>query len=415
MPGGGDWSLHGRPRTCWPSAAYRPRAQRLSRPSPTTTTRSCKVRPTNVASIPVLEQGGVAKPELIKAKTVNKADLLLGAPKDGIGKVGFFDPVLPSTEILEVMRADERQQLLDRFAQRREEFRHYREEYRKLEAEGLIRVKDGIVQIADPTTAASPDAPHGEFKDIGGDHDLYEITDRHGNPLPEAGRRLVVEHLRSLGVNVNHPDHVSWKADSPTTHDPQADAAIRAKHETDEPLVAFIPKSTPREVFAGDQVSGPERTPGPADPHRPAAGASYYEPKPGDPGYEPSRPGGGDGTGGSGHDGSGPGGPGGGRGCPTEATSSRRGGGDQRQRHRIRQGGSPREGRGAVSVRGPEQQPRPEPAGPGPDGGSVRPGGSPGSRQRRRHQGRPANRRERRGCEATQPGPERSTARSRAA
>jgi hypothetical protein len=127
--------------------------------------------------------------------------------------------------------------------------------------------------------------------------------------LPEAGRRLVVEHLRSLGVNVNHPDHVSWKTDSPTTHDPQADAAIRAKHETDEPLVAFIPKSTPREVFAGDQVSGPERTPGPADPHRPAAGATFYEPKPGDPGYEPSRPGG---DGGSGHDGSGPGGPGGG-------------------------------------------------------------------------------------------------------
>jgi hypothetical protein len=264
-----------------------------------------KVRPTNVASLPVLEGGGIAKPELIKAKTVNKADLLLGAPQDGIGKVGFFDPVMPGNEILEAMRPDERQRLKDRFEQRREEFQHFHDEYTRLQGEGLIRIENGVVQIADPRTPTSADAPHGQFKDIGGDHDLYEITDPDGHPLPEAGRRLVVEHLRSLGVNVNHPDHVSWKTDSPETHDPKADEAIRAKHAAEEPLVAFVPKSAPREVFAGETVTGPRRTPGQGDPHRPATGASFYEPKPGDPGYEQASSGDGGDHGGSGRTGSG--------------------------------------------------------------------------------------------------------------
>jgi hypothetical protein len=243
-----------------------------------------KVRPTNTASLPVLEAGGVPKPEAIKAKTINPYDQLLGAPADARGKVGFFDPVLPSKEIIDSLQPAEQQRLQDRFNQRREEFQGHQQEYAKLQEEGLIRVTDGVVQIADPRTPVSADAPKGEFKDIGGDHDLYELTDSKGKPLPEAGRRAVVEQLRSMGVNVEHYDHVNWKKDSPGTYDPTADAKIRAQHQTTEPLVAFVPKSTPREVYAGEPVTGQDRKPGPDDHYLPAAKATFYEPGPDAPG-----------------------------------------------------------------------------------------------------------------------------------
>ena len=367
-----------------------------------------KVRPTNVASIPVLEQGGVAKPELIKAKTVNKADLLLGAPKDGIGKVGFFDPVLPSTEILEVMRADERQQLLDRFAQRREEFRHYREEYGKLEAEGLIRVKDGIVQIA-----IRPPPPARRL--------------RTASSRTSAGTTTCTRSPTATGTPCRRPGAVSWSRASAVTRgerQPPRPRELEDRQPDDprpagrcrDPRQARDRRTTGRlhpEVHPARGVRRGSASPAPSAPldrqirtGRPP-GPRFTSRSPAILATSRPGPAAATATGGSGHRRFRPRGPRWGRrGSPTEATSSRRGGGDQRQRHPIRQGGGPREGRGAVSVRGPEQQPRSQPSGPGPDGGSVRPGGSPGSRQRRRHQGRPADRRGRRGCEATQPGPE---------
>jgi hypothetical protein len=236
------------------------------------------VRPTNTASLDVLAAGGVAKPELIKAKTVNRTDLLIGGPAGGLGKVGFFEPVMPSEQILSVLSPEARAAVESRYAQRAEEFAHYRDEYGRLAAEGLLRVQDGVLQIADPRTAATLDAPMGRFADIGGDHDLFQITSADGTPLHPDVRRGVITTLRSMGINVEHGDHTSWQADSPQTYDAGADAAIRAQHETSEPLVAFVPKSQPREVMAGDAVTGPPRTEGPGDRHLPAGKAQVVDP-----------------------------------------------------------------------------------------------------------------------------------------
>ncbi|GIF25430.1 hypothetical protein BJ973_003707 [Actinoplanes tereljensis] len=240
-----------------------------------------KVRPTNTASLPVLDAGGVAKPELIKAKTVNRTDQLIGAPADGLGKVGFFDPKMPSAQILEVLSPGERQAVDQRFKQRAEEYAHYRDEYGKLQAEGLLKMADGVLQIADPRT--------GEFRDIGGDHDLFEITnaDPNGPPLHPDVRRGIINQLRSMGINVEHGDHAGWKHDSPQTHDPAADAKIREQHETTEPLVAFVPKSQPRHVMAGDPVTGPARTEGVGDRFLPAATGTVIEPGPAGPERRP--------------------------------------------------------------------------------------------------------------------------------
>src|SRR4029079_4412249 len=105
------------------------------------------VRPTNQASLQVHSEGGGANTELIKAKTINKADLLIGGPADGIGKVGFFEPVMPGKEILDMLTPAARETVVDRFLQRQEEYGHYKDPIAKHVAEGLVRVKDKVLQI----------------------------------------------------------------------------------------------------------------------------------------------------------------------------------------------------------------------------------------------------------------------------
>ncbi|MEV6488351.1 hypothetical protein AB0M20_06920 [Actinoplanes sp. NPDC051633] len=229
-----------------------------------------KVRPTNTASLDVLAGGGVAKPELIKAKTVNRVDLMIGGPHDGLGKVGFFEPTMPTKDVLDVLLPAERAAIDARHAERSAEFKKYSEEYAGLAKDGILRMEGGVLKIVDPLT--------GDFNEIGGDHDLFEITGPDGQPLNDHVRRGVINQLRSMGINVEHGDHTSWKKDSPDSHDPKADSGIRQKHETSEPLVAFLPKSQPREVMAGDAVAGPARTEGPGDRHLPAEDGRVVDP-----------------------------------------------------------------------------------------------------------------------------------------
>ena len=243
-----------------------------------------KVRPTNTASLPILEKGGLPKAEIVKAKTLNRTDMLIGGPAGHEGKVGFFEPKMPSQEILDVLSPEALNQVKDRYTQRLEEYNHYKAEYAQLSAEGLVRIDNGVLQIADPRQAATPDAPHGPFKDVGGDHDVYDI--RHaddGSPLTDAERTLATNLLRSMGISVEHGFHVAWAQDSPGTYSAAADARIRAQHGPGgEPLVAFVPKSSPREVYADTELRGPKRTPGPKDPFQPLKGARVVEPGPHD-------------------------------------------------------------------------------------------------------------------------------------
>jgi hypothetical protein len=236
-----------------------------------------KVRPTNTASLPVLEAGGVAKPSSIKAKTVNQTDLLIGGPPDGIGKVGMFEPVMPSENMLNAMSPELRNAVQDRHAKRLKEFQNFQQDYQKLLDHGLVRMDKGVLQILDPR--------EGTFKDIGGDHDLYEITAGDGSRLDDDVRRAVVAQLQSMGINVEHPDHVNWKTDSPETHNPAEDKRIRDLHASEEALVAFVPKGAPRQVMAGDPVAAGPRREGPGDRHLPAGGGQVTERTPAEPGY----------------------------------------------------------------------------------------------------------------------------------
>jgi hypothetical protein len=238
-----------------------------------------KVRPTNTASLPILDKGGLPKAEIVKAKTLNRTDMLIGGPPGQEGKVGFFEPSMPAKEILDVLSPEARQQVSDRYNQRLEEYNHYKDEYARLAAEGLVRIENKVLQVADARQAATPDAPHGPFKDVGGDHDVYDIRHSDGSPLTDAERELATRSLRSMGINVEHGYHTAWPLDSPGTYTPEGYGKIRDQHSAGgEPLVAFVPKSAPREAFAETEVRGPERKPGPHDPHRPLKGATASEP-----------------------------------------------------------------------------------------------------------------------------------------
>jgi hypothetical protein len=249
-----------------------------------------KARPRNVASMATVAKtvpegggrptaAGVAKPELVKAKTLNRVDMLIGGPAGQEGKVGFFEPTLPSREILEAMTDKARSAVEERARQRQEEYDHYKDEYAKLAADGLVRIKDGVLQVADPRTASAEGAPHGEFKDVGGDIDIFDITHADGSPLTDHERAAITTELRSMGIDVEHGFHMAWKKDSPGTHVPAADAAIVAQHMTDTPLVAFVPISPPREVWADTIVHGPPRKEGVGDRFMPLKGAKVTDPK----------------------------------------------------------------------------------------------------------------------------------------
>jgi hypothetical protein len=239
-----------------------------------------KVRPTNTASLQVLAEGGLPKPEIVKVKTLNRTDMLIGGAAGQEGKVGFFEPKMPPKEVMDALNPDAQKQVTDRYNQRLEEYQHYKQEYADLAAEGLIRIEIGVLQVADPRGAATPDAPRGPFKDVGGDHDVFDIRHSDGSQLTDAERTLATAMLRSMGINVEHGYHMAWQQDSPQTYSHEADAKIQQQHTDGEPLVAFVPKSQPREVFADDEVHGPERTPGEMDPFRPLKGAKFVDSPP---------------------------------------------------------------------------------------------------------------------------------------
>lgn len=238
-----------------------------------------KVRPTNADSLAVTEAGGLPKPELAKSKTANPLDELIGGPPGARGKVAFFEPRLPRVVDLAAMPPDQQMAVIERYAERKAEYDALKPHYDELAGQGLIRIEGGVLQFADPRSggAGAGDAGAGDqpaFKEVGGDHDIYEITGPRGEPLTDLQRKVVIDRLRSMGIKVEHPDHVSWATDSPDTYKPSADEAIRRRHSTDEPLLTFVPRSQPGEALAGTEVVGPDRTEGPGDRFMPADSAS---------------------------------------------------------------------------------------------------------------------------------------------
>jgi hypothetical protein len=155
-----------------------------------------QVRPTNPEARRLLEAGAHPKPEYLKMKTINSEDILLGAPRDGAGKVGYFRPQLPPRGNLS---DDAWRRLQSRAAQRAREFDDQAPKVAELLQKGKIRVRpDGTVlngKTGRPFT---------------GDHDLFDIRGVNGEPLPSAVRERIQRELSEGPFGAQHPEHVAW-------------------------------------------------------------------------------------------------------------------------------------------------------------------------------------------------------------
>jgi hypothetical protein len=233
-----------------------------------------RLRPMNPAAAKALEGGAVPKMSLVEAKTINELDLLIGAPKEGEGLVGIFEPHDPPRGLDPALR----RRALERKAKRAAEYRRLLPEYQALEKSGLMRIEGSLVKVFDPRT--------GEFKAVAGDVDIMGITNADGSPLTPDQQDFVTGLLRSQGIGVEHGAQEWWQRQSPDSYSAAKDAGLRAEssRESAKPenkLVAIVPGQEPRRVWVDEAVTAPPRAVGPGEKPMPLAGAKVVaEPGP---------------------------------------------------------------------------------------------------------------------------------------
>jgi len=156
------------------------------------------IRQTNPYSKPWIESGkGVPKPEIIKSKTVNPYDTLIGAPKNSEGLVAHFKPTKP---IQGNMPDDVFKQVQARYDKRLADFNKLDKDIQKM-ASGpnpKIKIKDNIVYDAKTN------------KPYAGDYDIAGITGKNGNPVPQSIKDQVIKELKNGPANIQHDPLTNW-------------------------------------------------------------------------------------------------------------------------------------------------------------------------------------------------------------
>ncbi|MET9634592.1 hypothetical protein ABZX92_44795, partial [Lentzea sp. NPDC006480] len=205
------------------------------------------VRPTNPSAVYWLEQGAVAKPKDIKAKTVNELDVHLGADQSKVGLVGYFRPELPI--YLDTLEPGLKAKIAKQFDVRTTEYASLASEMAELETEGRYRVVDGVVE------AKTTD---GTFKPITSDHDVYHIRNLDGMSLTTGDVDDVTFLLTNRNVGVQHGAHMYWEPVGTFQHKIFTDIVTRHQATTAdaEPLIRFNPGQPPRLVFADGDARG---------------------------------------------------------------------------------------------------------------------------------------------------------------
>lgn len=207
-----------------------------------------QIRPTNPDARRLLEGGAHPKPEFLKMKTIDRDDILIGAPRDGVGKVGYFKPQLPPKGSVD---AATYQRLEARALQRAKEFDDQAPKVAKLLKDKKIVVRpDGTVL-------------NGKTgRPFAGDHDLFDIRGVNGEELPEAVRAQIRRELSKPPFNLQHPEHAAWdyshlrktvetgEASSPYSIAQGVDQKILGSHRPGgEALITMNPDRPPGSSF----------------------------------------------------------------------------------------------------------------------------------------------------------------------
>jgi hypothetical protein len=161
---------------------------------------SIRFRMVDKPVIRLLKKGHPAKPAMLKMKTISELDTHLGASKRDIGKVGFYEPQLPS----KLLRMSEKKAaaVMERYHQRMAEYTKYKAEVQSMVESGVIEQQGKV--IVDPVTR----------KAFTGDYDLFDIR-QGGNRGPgvelEALKKEIRQALEDKPVDVQHGAHLDWK------------------------------------------------------------------------------------------------------------------------------------------------------------------------------------------------------------
>lgn len=186
------------------------------------------VRPTNPTAVKWLEEGKLPKPKDIKAKSINELDVLLGAKAEHRGLIGYFQPVRPERGNLDETTWS---RLEARFAQRTEEFETLAPTMDRLRAEDRFKVEGGLVFGRDG---------RGEWQEITGDHDVFDINTPGGTRLKGGRYDEVVGEMMANDMAVMHGAHMDWEPSTPFSKG--IFTKIVQSHQVGgEPLLRFRP------------------------------------------------------------------------------------------------------------------------------------------------------------------------------
>lgn len=229
------------------------------------------VRPTAKEAVALLqgEQPALPKPEDLKAKTIKKVDIGLGASPEDVGKVGYLKPNPPERPagMSDADWKTLKPELVKRFNQREAEYWDQGEKMTKLQRpttdQPPITEEGGTHQEHQVTVG-----PDGKVLDVSlkgdqevlspftGDHDIYDIRNADGTPLEAEKYNRIVAAMKKAGMGVKHGAHMKWE---PKT------AVDRAIHQFivnevnsgRETLLRFAPGQTPTSVRKTEVAAKP--------------------------------------------------------------------------------------------------------------------------------------------------------------
>ena len=212
------------------------------------------IRPTKAEARPWIEQGlADPKPEMLKAKTIEPADIYLGFPKTKVGTVGCKQPILPKTKP-RALTLEEWEKVQKKSAERSAEFIDQAPKLRVLVKEGKITWNEKTGEIFNAKT----DKPYA------GDNDAFVSVDaKTGDPVSPAVNRQINREFKSLGATT-HDEHLGWdytgqdhelpKGASPGSKSPyDTDAGIDQKILHKHSKVGGEPLNTYDPLVGGDE------------------------------------------------------------------------------------------------------------------------------------------------------------------
>lgn len=205
------------------------------------------VRPTNPDAVRHLQDGAMPKPMAIKDKTVNDADIALGAPAEAKGLVGRFEPGQLRLPDPDTVSPEDMAKLQKRLDDRENDFEAYRDYMRNFIDQGKFRItEDGILEgrVGD------------DYRPVTGDHDLFDMRHADGTRLTPTELAEHERRLARLDAGIQHGPHLYWEPANEYQRARNYEKIID-EHQWDptpetshEPLIRFTPNQEPVVMWA---------------------------------------------------------------------------------------------------------------------------------------------------------------------